>query len=57
MQKKRRTHVKADEEAFEKIPKSFVIKSGVVGKSVSTLVKDLRKAMEPNTASNLRVSL
>ncbi|KAJ3057579.1 hypothetical protein HK097_000046 [Rhizophlyctis rosea] len=52
--KKKRTHVKADEEAFEKIPKSFVIKSGVVGKSVSTLVTDLRKAMEPNTATNLR---
>ncbi|KAJ3042852.1 hypothetical protein HDV00_006413 [Rhizophlyctis rosea] len=52
--RKKRTHKKVDEAAFEKVPKSFVIKSGVVGRSVANLVKDLRRTMEPNTASNLR---
>ncbi|KAJ3333613.1 hypothetical protein HDU76_006103 [Blyttiomyces sp. JEL0837] len=52
--KKRRTHVKADDAAFAKTPKSFVIKSGQVGASLQLLVKDMRRVMEPNTASNLK---
>lgn len=40
----------------EKAPKSFVIKSGNVTKSISQLVKDMRELMEPNTATRLRVS-
>ncbi|KND00441.1 uncharacterized protein SPPG_04760 [Spizellomyces punctatus DAOM BR117] len=52
--RKRRTHVKTDEAAAAKVPKSFVIKSGVVGRSLSLLVKDVRKTMEPNTALRLR---
>lgn len=38
----------------ENVPKSFVIKSGHVTKSISQLVRDTRKVMEPNTASRLR---
>jgi ribosome biogenesis protein SSF1/2 len=52
--KKRRTHVKLNEEAFAKVPKSFVIKSGAVGSSVSSLVQNVRRIMEPNTATNLK---
>ncbi|CAG8661641.1 1674_t:CDS:2, partial [Acaulospora colombiana] len=35
-------------------PKSFVIKHGQVGYSITQLVRDMRKVMEPNTASRLR---
>ncbi|KAJ9112743.1 hypothetical protein QFC20_002068 [Naganishia adeliensis] len=54
--RKNRTHTKgANEEVGEdKGPKSFVIKSGEVTRSVSQLVKDMRKVMEPGTASRLR---
>ncbi|TPX35456.1 hypothetical protein SmJEL517_g02072 [Synchytrium microbalum] len=37
-----------------KLPKSFVIRSGAVGRSVCHLVKDVRRIMEPNTAIKLR---
>ncbi|SCZ96291.1 BZ3500_MvSof-1268-A1-R1_Chr8-2g10096 [Microbotryum saponariae] len=37
-----------------KVPKSFVVKAGVVGNSVAALSHDLRKVLEPNTASRLR---
>lgn len=36
-------------------PKSFIIKHGQVGSSLTQLVRDMRKVMEPNTASRLRV--
>ncbi|ORX48136.1 Brix-domain-containing protein [Piromyces finnis] len=49
--RKRRTHVPIDD---EKVPRSFVIRSGVVGRAVSYLVRDVRKVMEPNTAVKLR---
>ncbi|KAJ1675803.1 rRNA-binding ribosome biosynthesis protein [Spiromyces aspiralis] len=56
--KKRRTQKKAIEEAEAaeraKVPKSFVVKSGKVGRSVAALVRDFRQVMEPNTASQLR---
>ncbi|KAK4048956.1 rRNA-binding ribosome biosynthesis protein [Microbotryomycetes sp. JL201] len=56
--KKTRTHVKAADAAKDpnapKVPKSFVVKSGVVGHTVSALTRDLRKVLEPNTASRLR---
>ncbi|CAG8457693.1 1271_t:CDS:2 [Dentiscutata erythropus] len=56
--RKRRTHIpQADESAnpdAPKIQKSFVFKSGKVGKSVAALVKDMRKVMEPNTAIRLK---
>ncbi len=60
MQKKRRTHVKVDESAANnpdapKIPKSFVFKSGDVGKTVEALVRDMRRVMEPHTAIRLKV--
>jgi len=37
-------------------PKSFVIKHGAVGYSITQLVRDMRRVMEPNTATRLRVS-
>lgn len=43
------------EEELSKIPRSFVMRSGVVGRSVSALVRDVRKIMEPHTASHLKV--
>ncbi|CEL55129.1 Brix domain-containing protein C1B9,03c OS=Schizosaccharomyces pombe (strain 972 / ATCC 24843) GN=SPAC1B9.03c PE=1 SV=2 [Rhizoctonia solani AG-1 IB] len=59
--KKNRTHLKggvvADGSASvdtSGAPKSFVVKHGQVGPALSQLVRDLRKVMEPNTASRLR---
>ncbi|KAJ2957950.1 hypothetical protein NQZ79_g6412 [Umbelopsis isabellina] len=55
--RKTRTHVRAEEleaDPSKKAPKSFVMRSGAVGRSVTALVKDVRRMMEPNTASNLR---
>ncbi|KAJ7074224.1 Brix domain-containing protein [Mycena amicta] len=56
--KKNRTHLKgaaaAPAAATDGVPKSFIIKHGQVGHSVAQLVRDLRKVMEPNTASRLR---
>lgn len=37
-----------------KVPKSFVVKSGTVGNSVAQLTKDVRKVLEPNTATRLK---
>ena len=36
-------------------PHSFILHSGEVGRYVKRLVVDVRKVMEPNTASKLRV--
>ncbi|KAJ2369782.1 rRNA-binding ribosome biosynthesis protein, partial [Coemansia sp. RSA 2607] len=52
--KKRRTHVVPTEEDMSKTPRALVVKSGHVGTSVARLVHDVRKVMEPNTASNLK---
>ncbi|KAJ6500458.1 Brix domain-containing protein [Mycena sanguinolenta] len=57
--RKNRTHLKgaaAAETASggDGVPKSFIIKHGVVGHSIAQLVRDLRKVMEPNTASRLK---
>ncbi|KAI9632564.1 Brix domain-containing protein, partial [Dioszegia hungarica] len=54
--KKNRTHLKGGDrgEDDDSAPKSFVIKSGSVTKSVSQLVRDVRQVMEPNTATRLR---
>lgn len=49
------TEASADPNAA-KTPKSFVVKSGTVGHSVSALTRDIRKVLEPNTSSRLRVS-
>ncbi|KAG9288195.1 hypothetical protein G9A89_020501 [Geosiphon pyriformis] len=56
-QRKKRTHVRVDETAnptAPKLSKCFVIRSGPVGTAVTALVRDMRKVMEPNTASRLR---
>ncbi|KAF9162987.1 hypothetical protein BGX21_010433 [Mortierella sp. AD011] len=55
--KKTRTHKKADEGEnpnAPKVPKTFVMRSGEVGHSVMHLVSDIRRLMEPNTATKLR---
>lgn len=57
--RKNRTHLKggvASNPGKSEGPKSFVIKHGQVGSSLTQLVRDVRKVMEPNTASRLRVS-
>jgi len=55
--RKNRTHIKGAKTAAEATdaPKSFIIKHGQVGSSLSQLVRDMRKVMEPNTASRLKV--
>ncbi|KAJ7197200.1 Brix domain-containing protein [Mycena pura] len=53
--RKNRTHLKgAAPTTADGIPKSFILKHGQVGHSIAQLVRDLRKVMEPNTASRLR---
>ncbi|KAJ3030414.1 UNVERIFIED_CONTAM: hypothetical protein HDU68_009118 [Siphonaria sp. JEL0065] len=55
--KKRRTHVPVTPEAVAAVPKSFVIRAGGSQKhaaSLAQLVKDVRRIMEPNTASNIK---
>ncbi|KAL1935023.1 hypothetical protein VTP01DRAFT_4163 [Rhizomucor pusillus] len=52
--RKTRTHVTPSEEELSKIPRSFVMRSGIVGKNVTQLVRDVRKIMEPHTAANLK---
>ena len=53
--KKRKTHLKEDPNAAKDIPRSFVLSSGAVTKSVKHLVHDFRLVMEPNTATRLKV--
>lgn len=59
--RKNRTHLKggaaSNPRAAEGVPKSFIIKHGQVGSALAQLVRDMRKVMEPNTASRLRVSI
>jgi ribosome biogenesis protein SSF1/2 len=43
-----------DTEDGDTTPRSFVVKSGKVGKHVAELVEEMRGVMEPNTARNLR---
>ncbi|KAJ2614706.1 rRNA-binding ribosome biosynthesis protein [Coemansia sp. RSA 1365] len=52
--RKKRTHAVPTQEELEKVPRSLVVKSGLVGQAVSELVSDVRRVMEPNTASRLR---
>ncbi|KAI0309072.1 Brix domain-containing protein [Amylostereum chailletii] len=55
--RKNRTHLKDPQivnAGADNVPKSFVIKHGQVGSSLTQLVRDIRKVMEPNTASRLR---
>ena len=63
---KKRTHVGASNgssalpaanSAASRVPKSMVIRvgAGEVGSSVSQLVSDVRRVMEPGTATRLKV--
>lgn len=57
--RKNRTHLKStatSSQVQDNVPKSFIIRHGQVGSSLSQLVRDLRKVMEPNTATRLKVS-
>lgn len=58
--RKQRTHLKGNggqaSAGSEHGPKSFIIKHGQVGPSLTQLVHDVRKVMEPNTASRLKVA-
>eukprot|EP00731_Ephydatia_muelleri_P024732 Em0016g1003a len=51
--RKKRTH--QDVETETTAPKSFVIERGKVGTTLHHLVLDLRRVMEPNTATKLKV--
>ncbi|PWN96431.1 Brix-domain-containing protein [Tilletiopsis washingtonensis] len=58
--KKTRTHLKGPNNSANtatNAPKSFVVRAGKVGRSAAALVADVRKTMEPNTASRLRERL
>lgn len=59
--KNRKLQSRKDKDAAEQsqlagppIPKSFVFRKGFVGSSVRDLVLELRRLMEPNTATNLK---
>ncbi|KAI3627770.1 hypothetical protein GLX27_000550 [Malassezia furfur] len=55
--RKSRTHLKGPIQnslTDTRAPKSFVIRGGKVGRSVAGLVHDVRRVMEPNTASRLK---
>ncbi|EST08070.1 Brix domain protein [Kalmanozyma brasiliensis GHG001] len=55
--RKTRTHLKGPNNSAStstSAPKSFIIRTGKVPRSVSTLVSDTRRVMEPNTATRLR---
>ncbi|KAM4747426.1 suppressor of SWI4 1 homolog [Rhinophrynus dorsalis] len=43
------------EEEFSAVPHSFVFHRGQIGKNVQQLIQDVRRAMEPYTASTLKV--
>ena len=45
----------AREEEYKHAPHSFVFHRGHVGKAIRQLVADMRRVMEPYTASRLRV--
>ena len=56
--RKNRTHLKgvqSSASSSDDLPKSFVIKHGHVGPSLTQLTRDVRKVMEPNTATRLKV--
>ena len=56
--RKIRTHLKGVQSSAsfsDGFPKSFVIKDGRVGPSLTQLTRDVCKVMEPNTATRLKV--
>ena len=46
-----------ESDAGTKVPQTFVMERGKVGKTLAQLVLDFRKVMEPYTASKLKVSI
>ncbi|ORZ01658.1 Brix domain-domain-containing protein [Syncephalastrum racemosum] len=50
--KRKHAQVTPDDEA--NIPKSFVMRSGNVGRTITQLTKDFRKVMQPHTAKRLQ---
>ena len=62
--RKQRTHIRqnapgGDSQSGAKsdVPRSFIIKHGQVGAPLTQLVRDMRRVMEPNTASRLKVCI
>ncbi len=45
------------EELFKKAPHTFVFHRGLVGKNIHELEMDIRRVMEPYTASKLKVNI
>lgn len=52
--KKSRTHVRINDDALPNVPRSFVVKTGKVSNNIAELVQDIRRTMQPNTASRLK---
>ena len=55
--KKGEKQIADPEEEYSRAPHTFVINRGAVGKNVSRLVRDMRRVMEPFTASQLKVGV
>lgn len=55
MQRKKRTHVPAQDASKAGIPRSFVIRRGRFSTIFRDLEKDLRQMMLPHTAKSLKV--
>ncbi|XP_078604528.1 suppressor of SWI4 1 homolog isoform X1 [Branchiostoma floridae x Branchiostoma japonicum] len=53
--KQAKQNAEYEREDLKKAPHTFVIARGKVGNNVGQLVKDMRRVMEPFTASNLKV--
>ena len=56
LQHKKYTHVASEGAGDEVVPSTFVMERGKVGKTLNQLVLDLRRVMEPHTASKLKVT-
>ena len=55
LQSKKRSHVEAEGSDDKPVPSTFVMERGKVGRTLGQLVLDLRRVMEPHTASKLKV--
>lgn len=45
------------QEEYGNVPHSFVFHRGHIGKNIQQLIQDVRRVMEPYTATNLKVKL
>ena len=56
MRRARRNLTQQHEDKYQGAPHTFVINRGRVGKTVRELMMDIRRVMEPFTASKLKVT-